>query len=48
MKVEVERRPRVSWVHLNVEKHIIALVTNMKERVLVDRITPTNVGTKLG
>ena len=36
------------WVHLNFEQHVIALVTNMKEKVLVDRITLRNVGTKLG
>ena len=36
------------WYHLNVEQHVIALVTNMKEKVLVDRITLRNVGTKLG
>ena len=38
----------IIWVHLNVEKHVITLVTNMKEKVLVDRITLRNVGTKLG
>ena len=36
------------WVHLNVEQHVIALLTNIKEKVLVDRITLRNVGTKLG
>ena len=38
----------VIWVHLNVEKHVIALVTSMKEKALDDRITLRNVGTKLG
>ena len=36
------------WYHLNVEQHVIALVTNMKESVLVDRITLRNIGTKPG
>ena len=36
------------WVHLNVEQHVIALITNMKEDVLVDKITLRNVGIKLG
>ena len=36
------------WVQLNVEQHIIELVTNMKEKVLVDRINLRNFGTKLG
>ena len=36
------------WVYLDVEKHVIALVISMKEKVLVDRITLRNVGTKLG
>ena len=35
------------WVYLNVE-HVIALVISMKEKVLVDRKTLRNVGTKLG
>ena len=36
------------WIHLNVEQHVIALVINMKEKVLGDRTTLRNVGTKLG
>ena len=36
------------WAHLNVEQHVIAFVISMKEKVLVDKITLRNVGTKLG
>ena len=36
------------WAHLNVEQHIITFVSNIKEKVLVDRITLGNIGTKLG
>ena len=36
------------WVYLDVEKHVIAFVISMKEKVLGDRTTLKNVGTKLG
>ena len=55
MEDEEERRPRVILWNLipfefiwMFEQHVITLITNMKENVLVARITLRNIGTKLG